>query len=79
MSTPAPSKVLPAIETEVVVIGGGPAGSTASTLIAQQGRQVSALEVDVQLLLGSGSESKVPAQITVETPSPIADVGTCER
>ncbi|HEU4581596.1 MAG TPA: hypothetical protein VFS67_25230 [Polyangiaceae bacterium] len=46
---------------------------------AQQGRQVSALEVDVQLLLGSGSESKVPAQITVETPSPIADVGTCER
>ncbi len=31
-------------ETEVVVIGGGPAGSTAATLIAQRGRRVCLLE-----------------------------------
>jgi flavin-dependent dehydrogenase len=31
-------------ETDVIVIGGGPAGSTASTLIAQQGRRVALFE-----------------------------------
>jgi hypothetical protein len=46
---------------------------------AQQGREVSALEIDVQLLLDAASESKVPAQIAVATPSPIADIGACER
>jgi flavin-dependent dehydrogenase len=35
---------LPPVETDVVVIGGGPAGSTTSTLIAQQGRQVRLFE-----------------------------------
>lgn len=46
---------------------------------AQQGRQISALDIDVQLLLDSSSESKVPAQIAVATPSPIADIDTCEE
>ena len=32
------------VETDVVVIGGGPAGSTVSTLIAQQGRSVALFE-----------------------------------
>src|SRR5436190_23762463 len=31
-------------ETDVIVIGGGPAGSTASTLIAQRGRRVELFE-----------------------------------
>jgi hypothetical protein len=46
---------------------------------AQQGRQISALDIDVQLLLDSTSESKVPGQIAVSTPSPIADIDTCEQ
>jgi ribulose 1,5-bisphosphate synthetase/thiazole synthase len=36
----ATTSQLPPVETDVVVIGGGPAGSTTSTLIAQQGHQV---------------------------------------
>jgi flavin-dependent dehydrogenase len=35
---------LPAIETDVLVIGGGPAGSTVSTLIAQKGYKVRLFE-----------------------------------
>jgi len=45
---------------------------------AQQGRQISALNIDVQLSLDAASESKVPAQIAVATPSPIAEIDTCE-
>jgi flavin-dependent dehydrogenase len=40
----AEEKVLPTIETDVVVIGGGPAGSTVSTLVAQQGHKVKLFE-----------------------------------
>jgi len=35
---------LPTVETDVVVIGGGPAGSTTSTLIAQKGHKVRLFE-----------------------------------
>src|SRR6186997_2769039 len=35
---------LPTVETDVVVIGGGPAGSTSSTLIAQKGYKVRLFE-----------------------------------
>jgi flavin-dependent dehydrogenase len=38
------STTVPAISTDVVVIGGGPAGSTAATLIAQKGHQVMLFE-----------------------------------
>lgn len=38
------TKALPTTETEVVVIGGGPAGSTVSTLIAQKGHKVRLFE-----------------------------------
>jgi flavin-dependent dehydrogenase len=38
------SSTLPSRETEVVVIGGGPAGSTVSTLLAQHGRKVELFE-----------------------------------
>src|SRR5947208_16402437 len=34
----------PIVETDVVVIGGGPAGSTVSTLIAQKGHKVRLFE-----------------------------------
>src|SRR4051812_18682322 len=38
------AKTLPTAETDVVVIGGGPAGSTSSTLIAQRGHKVRLFE-----------------------------------
>jgi flavin-dependent dehydrogenase len=40
----ADGKTLPPMETEIVVIGGGPGGSTTSTLLAQQGHQVRLFE-----------------------------------
>src|SRR5947199_5144398 len=41
---PVTKTELPTAETEVVVIGGGPAGSTVSTLLAQQGHRVQLFE-----------------------------------
>lgn len=53
--------------------------ATGTVTFDQQGREVSALDIDVRLLLDPAPESKVPAQIDVATPSPIADIDDCER
>jgi flavin-dependent dehydrogenase len=37
-------KIIPTYETDIVVIGGGPAGSTVSTLLAQEGHRVELFE-----------------------------------
>ena len=53
--------------------------ASGSVSFTQKGRQVSQLKVDLQLQLTSSSESKVPAQIAVETPAAITDIDDCEQ
>jgi len=50
------------IHTQILIIGGGPAGSTAATLLAQEGFQVTLLEKDVHPRFHIG-ESLLPANI----------------
>ena len=53
---------LPREECDVVVVGGGPAGSTASTLLAQRGHRVVLLEKEAHPRFHIG-ESLLPANL----------------
>ncbi len=54
----------PALECDVVVIGGGPAGSTVATLLARQGHKVTLLEKDHHPRFHIG-ESLLPANLAL--------------
>ena len=50
------------VETDVVVMGGGPAGSTIATLLAERGHRVALLEKDSHPRFHIG-ESLLPANL----------------
>lgn len=52
------------VETDIVVIGGGPAGSTAATLLARKGRRVVLLEKDAHPRFHIG-ESLLPRNLDI--------------
>jgi flavin-dependent dehydrogenase len=63
MSTPAANDARPAM-TDVLVVGGGPAGSTVATLLARRGRRVVLLEKDAHPRFHIG-ESLLPMNVPI--------------
>src|SRR3954469_6071920 len=63
-SLPAPEVGAAAIECDVLVIGGGPAGATVAALLAQRGHRVTLLEKDHHPRFHIG-ESLLPANLAL--------------